>query len=127
VTLLSGLLDLPPTVEVRGDPVNRLLDEIDLALFSSTTVTVEAVARGIPVLHVKSDLAIDRNILECFLMVQSTGDPGEIREIALRILEHPASFSAGGRQAFSDHFTPIEEVSSSLAGPDPVAPPVPAG
>ncbi len=53
--LLSNLPGLPPSVEVSSDPVDRLLDRADLVLYTSTTVAVEALGRGIPLVHVKSD------------------------------------------------------------------------
>jgi len=113
-TLLSSLPGLPASVEVRTDPVDRLLDKADLVLFSSTTVAVEALGRGIPLLHVKSELDIDRNILEGLPMVPSAGDLAKIREIALQILEDPSRFAAGGRAAVGEFFTPSGEGSVDL-------------
>jgi surface carbohydrate biosynthesis protein (TIGR04326 family) len=113
-TLLSYLPDLPPAVETSSDPVDRLLDRTDLVLFTSTTVAVEALGRGIPLVHVKSDLAIDRNILEGFPMVPSAADPEEIREMAVRVLENRETVGEEGKKAVLDLITPSGEGSIDI-------------
>ena len=113
-TLLSLLPRLPPAVEINSDPVERLLDQADLVLFTSTTVAVEALGRGIPLIHVRSDLAIDRNILEGFPLVPSALDPGEIRRFAIPLLEKRENFIGEGRKAVLTLFTPAGDGSADL-------------
>jgi hypothetical protein len=113
-TLLASLPDLPASVDISSDPVDRLLDGTDLVLYTSTTVAVEALGRGIPLVHVKSDLAIDRNILEGFPMVPSAADPEEIREMAVRVLENRETVGEEGKKAVLDLITPSGEGSIYL-------------
>ncbi len=112
--LLSNLPELPLSVEVSSVPVNRLLDRADLVLYNATTVAVEALGRGIPLIHVKSDLAIDRNILEGFPMVPSAGDPQEIRTLATSPLEKGGPPLEEARKAALEIFTPLGKGSVDL-------------
>ena len=68
---------------VSDEPVEKLLKKTDLLLYSETTVCVEALALGIPVVHVRSDCRIDMNILEGLPSVKSERDPEQIKKVIL--------------------------------------------
>lgn len=63
---ISGRLDvkLPTHFAVSDRPVAELLKESDVLLYTSSTTCVEAIAAGVPVVHVGSDLMIDLDPLD---------------------------------------------------------------
>ncbi len=71
---------LPAHFSVADTPISQLLPESCLVLYTESTVCVEAVALGVPVIHVRSDHSIDINIFEHDPAVPSCADPQEIRE-----------------------------------------------
>ena len=72
---------------ISNKPVSKLLIESDLLIYASTTVCIEALAFGVPVLFVKSDYTLDHNPLEsnCELFV-SAKNPNEIVEMVDTII-----------------------------------------
>lgn len=74
---------------VSDEPVEKILKKTDLLLYSETTVCVEALALGIPVVHVRSDCRIDMNILEDLPSVKSERDPEQINKAILDGLSRP--------------------------------------
>ena len=62
--ILKSLPMLPSNFSIREDPSDSLLNQIDVVVYSSSSVAAEAVAKGIPAVHVKSDYWIDTNILD---------------------------------------------------------------
>jgi len=82
----SYLPVLPDTFSVTTLPVGELLSKIGLVIYTESTVCVEAVAQGIPVLHVRSDHSIDINIFEGDPAIPSCSDPQDIRDEAFLIL-----------------------------------------
>ena len=55
---------LPRHFIVSDEPVNELLRENDVLLYTTSTTCIEALALGVPVLHVESDFIIDMDILD---------------------------------------------------------------
>ena len=55
---------LPKHFIVSDKPVGELLRESDVLLYTSSTTCIEAIFLGIPVLHIASDFAIDRDVLD---------------------------------------------------------------
>jgi surface carbohydrate biosynthesis protein (TIGR04326 family) len=78
---------LPGTFSVTTLPVGEILPKTGLVLYTESTVCVEAVAQGVPVLHVRSDHSIDINIFEGNPAIPSCSDPQDIRDRALPILQ----------------------------------------
>jgi len=100
---------LPPTIAFSRDPIDILLGLADLVLYSSSTVAVEAVARGVPVVHVKSDLLIDRNIFDGEPSVPSLSLPDEIRNAVEDLL---GMLKLGGKippVRVTELFSPVKE------------------
>ena len=86
-SLLSRFLPpLPDSFSVTDTPIERLLPESDLVLYTESTVCVEAAAAGVPILHVRSDHLLDINIFEHNPAVPSCSDPKEIRKQSEEIL-----------------------------------------
>jgi surface carbohydrate biosynthesis protein (TIGR04326 family) len=63
---ISGHLNikLPKHFTVSNKPVVELLSESDVLLYTYSTTCVEAIAAGVPALHVRSDLMIDLDPLD---------------------------------------------------------------
>jgi len=80
------LPDLPGHFSVSEEMMETLLGKADLVMYTESTVSVEAAFRGIPVIQVRSDHAIDINIFEGEPSVPSCADPGDICRHATRIL-----------------------------------------
>ncbi|OPY36123.1 MAG: hypothetical protein A4E35_02165 [Methanoregula sp. PtaU1.Bin051] len=78
---------LPEGFSVTDRSIAQLLPESDLVLYTESTVCVEAVAAGVPVLHVRSDHSIDINIFEDDPSVPSCADPADIRKRSEIILQ----------------------------------------
>ncbi len=76
---------LPTNVRIREDPVETLLEFADVLLYAESTVCIEALAMGVPVINVRSDHRIDMNILEGVTVVPSVSAPEEILEAISRV------------------------------------------
>lgn len=77
-SVLNNLPDLPSTFTITDDSSEKILDQTDVVVYTSSSVAAEAVARGIPVVHIKSDYWIDTNILEGSDLVPSVSTPDEL-------------------------------------------------
>lgn len=55
----KDLGNLPEHFIISDKPVSELLKETDVLLYTSSTTCIEALSRGVPVLHIKSDFMID--------------------------------------------------------------------
>lgn len=102
---------LPPNFAFRKDPVDSLFPVTDLVIHTGSTVAVEAIARGIPVLHVRPTLTLDRDIfdLEGFPPFPSVMGPDELRRKAKEILSGPCELSPGERGISKQFFSPVDE------------------
>jgi hypothetical protein len=104
---LSGYLPpLPGSFSVSDTPVHELLPGSGLVLYTESTVCVEAAAAGVPLLHVRSEHAVDINIFEKDPAVPSSADPREIRRQAERILG--GSFALPSRDTLRQLFFPAD-------------------
>jgi glycosyltransferase involved in cell wall biosynthesis len=54
---------LPQHFNVSETPISELLQECNVLVYTITATSIEALALGVPVLHIKSDLTIDRDNL----------------------------------------------------------------
>jgi surface carbohydrate biosynthesis protein (TIGR04326 family) len=85
---LQGHLPVfPPHITFQDKTIGELLDTADLIIYTETTVSIEALARGIPVLHVTSDQRIDMNPLEGYSCIPSVSKPDELHSIAFMLLQ----------------------------------------
>jgi hypothetical protein len=57
---------LPANFAVSNQPVSALLEESHMLIYTSSTTSIEALSRGVPVLHIESDLRIDWDVLADF-------------------------------------------------------------
>jgi hypothetical protein len=103
------LSPLPPHFSFSTDPVATLLGKAGLVLYTSSTVAVEAAAWGIPVVHVRSDLAIDRNIFDGDPRVPSLATPAGIREAVLGLLGREFSEEEYPGDLVRGLFAPVSE------------------
>jgi len=75
-----GLTHLPEHFSVRNSPISELLPTADMVIENGTSVAVEALWMGIPVVHVRPDLWFDMNALDRFPgMIQNVRSPEELR------------------------------------------------
>jgi predicted glycosyltransferase len=78
---ISGYLniELPEHFTVSKRPIVELLRESDVLLYTGSTTCVEAIAAGVPPVHVESDLSIDLDRLDFDPGIRASArDPGEI-------------------------------------------------
>lgn len=61
-----GLTQLPDHFSLTDQPVSELLDSVDVVIENGSSVGIEAVAAGLPVIHVPTDLWFDIDKLEYF-------------------------------------------------------------
>jgi len=54
---------LPANFTVSTQPVSALLEESHILIYTTTSTSIEALSRGVPVLHVESDFRIDWDVL----------------------------------------------------------------
>ena len=101
---------IPQNFTFREDPVESLFPVTDLVLHTGSTVAVEAIARGIPVLHVRPTLTLDRDIfdLEGFPPFPSVMGPDELRRKAKEILSGPGEPSPVEREKIKLFFSPVD-------------------
>jgi hypothetical protein len=99
---------LPSHFSFSEEPIEGLLARADVVLYTVSTVSVEAVARGIPVIHVKSGLTIDRNIFEGVPWIPSVSDPAELRAAVHAGLAAGRRLGERERKAVADLFAPID-------------------
>lgn len=71
---------IPGNVRIREDPIEKLLLNSDVLIYAESTVCVEALAMGVPVVNVRSDHRIDMNIFEGIDVVPSVSTVPEIIE-----------------------------------------------
>ncbi|MDD1653175.1 MAG: hypothetical protein LUQ64_01375 [Methanomicrobiales archaeon] len=105
--LQSRIPPLPPHFSIADGPPQDLLDSAGLVLFTESTLAVEAAARGIPVIHVKSDCTIDINIFEGIPLVPSVTSPEELRAVAMDLLQHPQTDLREVREYITGLFSPV--------------------
>jgi hypothetical protein len=117
--LKSRIPPLPPHFSISEEPAQDLLDSAGLLLYTESTMAVEAAARGIPVIHVKSDCSIDINIFEGFALVPSVRSPEELRAGARNLLDHPWTDPREVMEYIASLFGPVNPaLIRSLVVPD---------
>jgi hypothetical protein len=112
ITVVLRALDLPrlpQQFEITQQPIAKLIQAADLVIYSGTTVGLEAVAQGVPALHVQSDVWFDMDPME-FVKPDAirARTSNEIKERALAALAsisstaHDRSGSAPAATLFSE-------------------------
>jgi len=100
----------PENFVVSETPVHDLLKRSDLVLYTSSTVAIEAVALGIPVIHVKSDHVIDMNFFDGESSIPSFSDPKEITLSAEKILISRERMSRSeSERLVKKYFLPVDD------------------
>ncbi len=102
---------LPKHVQITREPVTELLPRCGVLLYSGTTVGLEALALGVPVILVQSDLWFDMDILFFAPGSQTRArTPEAIRTAVRRALGEPGTTTqmAGGL-VLDTIFTPVTE------------------
>ena len=110
---LSGIVtliqQLPGQFRFSTEPLGTLLDDTDVVLYSDSTASVEAVARGIPILHVKSDFLIDIDIFEESHIFRSADSPDQIRTFTFELFRFTRESPEESRAAIRDLFSPVDD------------------
>lgn len=107
--IASTVQQLPGHFSVSIEPLGTLLKDTDVAIYSDSTASVEAAARGIPILHVKSDFLIDINIFEESRLFRSASSPDQIRSITGELSGSTSGSSEEFRAAIRDLFSPVDD------------------
>ncbi|MDP3396771.1 MAG: hypothetical protein Q8S57_08935 [Methanoregula sp.] len=108
-TIMKNFSTLPENFSFSQEPVETLLDRTDLLLFSETAVSIEALARHIPILHIKSDFRIDMNLFEGISFVSSVRTPEEIRVKATELLSPSGTENFAFDETVTAFFAPVDE------------------
>jgi hypothetical protein len=100
---------IPDNFVISENSINQLLSCVDLVVYTGSTVAIEAIAQGIPILHVRSDLTIDRDIFSESDHIVSVSRPGEIYQAFLTILEGGIESHKKGQEIVQEFFAPVDE------------------
>ncbi|MFA4859289.1 hypothetical protein [Methanoregula sp.] len=108
---------LPGNFEIRNQPIDILLSTTHLILYTATTVSVEALAQKIPLIHIRSDMVIDRDIYDESDSIPSAATPKEIYDTACYLLEKTDPAPAASSRIAEEFFTPVTEECLTLFFP----------
>lgn len=108
--ILQYTQDLPRHFTVSNGPLVDLLNMADMAIFSDSTASVEAAARGIPILHLKSDFLIDINIFDQSTIVQSVGNSQQIRTVSKELCSLDNIDMKRYQDLVGEFFSPIDKI-----------------
>ena len=116
----KGIGSLPEYFIVSDKPIGDLLPESNLLLYSSSATSIEAIALGVPILHIKSDFTIDRDNLADFpaSVRESVSTPDEIVNAVENIFQMDEKELTRKRKVWSDvvaeMFGPVDESTFDL-------------
>lgn len=99
---------IPDNFSISDKPLDHLLSCVGLVVYTGSTVAVEALARGIPVLHVRSDLTIDRDIFNKSDHIVSVSRPEEMYQAFLTISREGLESQKTGKAFVQEFFAPID-------------------
>lgn len=105
----AHLLRIPENFEVSEKPVEELLESTDVVVYTGSTVAVEALAQGIPIIHVRSDLIIDRDIFNEQDNINSVSTPEELCQAVKAIAKKRPESQRKGDDLVREFFAPINE------------------
>ena len=106
-SILAQILPLPGNFELCDEPVQVLLPAIDLLVYTSSAISVEALAGGVKILHVKSDFFIDMNIFADDPEVRSVSTPEELFTESCRTIADPQYSDRFITSALEGFFMPV--------------------
>ncbi len=111
---------LPRHFSVSERPISELLPECNMLIYTITATSIEALALGVPILHIKSDLTIDRDNLAGFPpdVRPSASTPENILKATENILKMDQNELTSKRQLWaevvSELFGPVDETTFDL-------------
>jgi len=92
---------------VSQEPIGVLLTKTSVLIYAgNSTVVMEALAYGVPYLHVSSELGLYMDILGGTGIERSASDSEELRNMILRIQKGLVGIPAGARQLLAESFEP---------------------
>lgn len=108
--MLCGYLSTTPSnFSVSEKTLEDLLPQVDLMLYSSSSVAVEALAAGLPIVHIRSDFKIDMNIFESINGIPSISRPDKIRTTAEELILRDILAYDLRKKIVSDFFAPVSD------------------
>ncbi|OGN90898.1 MAG: hypothetical protein A2Z70_04180 [Chloroflexi bacterium RBG_13_48_17] len=116
----KSLKSLPEHFTVSEKPTDDLLQESSMLIYTSSATSIEAIAIGVPILHIKSDFTIDRDNLSDFTasIRESVSTPDEIIKATENILKMDEKELSRKRQLWvevvADMFGPVDESTFDL-------------
>jgi hypothetical protein len=73
-------INLPQNFEISKEPISKLMKHADALVYMSSTTSVEALAAGVPAIHLSSELLLDLDQLDGFPdAVPTAKNAGELR------------------------------------------------
>jgi len=100
----------PAHFVVSDKTVSELLLESGVLLYTSSTTSIEALALGIPVLHIKSSLGIDRDNLSDFPDIRkSVSTPEDIINTVEPLLLNPKTTAQAAKDIMVEMLEPVSE------------------
>jgi hypothetical protein len=111
---------LPEHFIISDKPTGDLLQESNVLLYTSSATSIEAIALGVPVLHIKSDFIIDRDNLADFppSIRESVSTTDDIVKATERLVKMDEKELSHKRLLWSeivaDMFGPVDESSFDL-------------
>ncbi len=113
--IVSDIGPLPDNFVISTQPVSTLLEECHMLIYTSSTTSIEAISRGVPVLHVGSDFIIDYDDLADFSpgVRQSARNGADISRITENIMKTEESILSQQRiiwdNIVKEMFGPVDE------------------
>lgn len=109
-----NIVDLPAYFEVSVQPVQVLLQACSLLLYMDSTTSLEALAAGVPVIHVGPDFGLDCDPLDGYSEIRSSvQSPRELHDTVLAMLGSDAASNKErarkGRELVSQFFGRADE------------------
>lgn len=101
--------NIPSHIRFVSEPAGELLASTDLVLVTESAVAIEALARQIPVLHIRSGLRVDMNIFDGISRIPSESAPGRIARKAKELLADSGMDEEEFRDLVQLFFAPVDE------------------
>jgi len=112
--ILQYLSQMPDNFIISEDPIIDLLSGVDMVVYTGSTVSVEALAQGIPILHVRSDLIIDRDFYEPEDQIKSVSRPQEMYQAFMEFSGYSQIIKERGEKIVNEFFAPVQEESLTI-------------